>query len=112
MLLLSDGIRKSELWNETPIPAAPGKSLVPALTSDITIPREHLWWLHEGNRAVSVGDWKLVAARDQPWELYDLKTDRAEQHNRAKEMPDKVKQLTQIWQQQTKQCAKLAGAKD
>ena len=63
MPLLSDGIRKSELWNETPIPAAPGKSLVPTLTSDITIPRDHLWWLHEGNRAVSIGDWKLVAAR-------------------------------------------------
>ena len=34
---------------------------------------DDLWWLHEGNRALRVGDWKIVAAgKDGPWELYDL----------------------------------------
>ena len=34
---------------------------------------DYLWWLHEGNRALRVGDWKIVAAgKDSPWELYDL----------------------------------------
>ena len=61
------------------------------------------WWAHEGNRALRVGDWKLVAARDTPWELYDLKTDRAEQKDLAAENPDKVRELTELWEQRTKE---------
>ena len=83
------------------IPTAPGKSLVPALASDVTIPRESLWWLHEGNRAIRVDDWKLVAAKGTPWELYDLKSDRAEQNNLAAKMPERVKELEAAWQRQT-----------
>ena len=89
-------------------PPRPGKSLVPALARDAAIGRECLWWLHEGNRAVRVGDWKLVAAKDDPWELYDLKTDRAEQHNLASSLPEKAKELEQIWQRQTEEFTALA----
>ncbi len=28
---------------------------VPALTSDVRIERDYLWWLHEGNRAIHIG---------------------------------------------------------
>jgi arylsulfatase A-like enzyme len=66
------------------------------------------WWLHEGNRAVRVGDWKLVAAKGDPWELYDLKTDRAEQNNLAAKMPEKAKELEQVWQKQTDEFTALA----
>ena len=90
------------------IPTAPGKSLVPALASDVTIQRECLWWLHEGNRAIRVGDWKLVAAKGTPWELYDLKSDRAEQNNLAARMPGKVKELDAAWQSQTDAFAELS----
>ena len=90
------------------IPTAPGKSLVPALASDVTIQRESLWWLHEGNRAIRVGDWKLVAAKGTPWELYDLKSDRAEQNNLAARMPGKVKELDAAWQSQTDAFAELS----
>jgi hypothetical protein len=41
----------------------------------------------------AAGDWKLTAARDQPWELFNLANDRAEQHNLAAEHPEKVQQL-------------------
>jgi arylsulfatase A-like enzyme len=102
------GIEKPKDWQGEPIPAAPGKSLVPALEKDITIARDSLWWLHEGHRAIRVGDWKLVAARGTPWELYDLKTDRAEQHNLAAEMPDKAKELEVAWQRQTDEFTALA----
>jgi arylsulfatase len=88
-------------WHGEPIPPFPGKSLVPALADDVTIPRELLWWLHDNHRAIRVGDWKLVAAANDPWELYDLKTDRAEQHNLAATHPDKVRELADLWQQQT-----------
>jgi arylsulfatase len=102
------GIEKPKEWNGQPIPPAPGKSLVSAFAKDEIIPRDSLWWLHEGHRAVRVGDWKLVAAAGTPWELYDLKTDRAEQHNLAARMPDKVKELEQVWQNQTDRFTELA----
>ncbi len=95
------GVTKPKEWNGEPLPPAPGRSLVPAFAQDHTIARDSLWWLHEGHRAVRVGDWKLVAANGEPWELYDLKTDRAEQRNLATQMPAKVKELEQTWQRQT-----------
>ncbi len=95
------GVQKPQQWQGEPIPEAPGKSLVPAFAKATTIPRESLWWFHEGNKAIRVGDWKLVAAADQPWELYDLKTDRAEQHNLAAQMPEKATELAAAWQKQT-----------
>jgi arylsulfatase len=102
------GIRKPADWNGEPIPPAPGKSLAPAFARDTVIARDSIWWLHEGHRAVRIGDWKLVAAKGDPWELYDLKTDRAEQRNLAAQMPDKVKELKRAWQQQTDDFTTLA----
>jgi arylsulfatase len=101
------GVQKPTEWKGEPIPPAPGKSLVPAFAKDETIARDSLWWLHEDNRAVRVGDFKLVAAQGDPWELYDLRTDRAEQRNLAAEMPDKVKELVQVWQKQTDEFTSL-----
>jgi arylsulfatase len=102
------GIQKPKEWNGKPIPESPGRSLVPAFAKDETMPRASIWWLHEGNRALRTGDWKLVAAKGDPWELYNMKTDRAEQYNLAAKMPDKVKDLEQIWQEQTDRSTELA----
>ena len=64
--------------------------------------RESIWWLHENNRALRVGDWKIVAAgKGSAWELYDLSTDRAEAKNLAREKPDKVRGLAELWTRQT-----------
>ncbi len=95
------GVEKPKEFKGAAVPAAPGRSLAPALAKDVTVARDSLWWLHEGHRAVRVGDWKLVALSGGEWELYDLKTDRAEQHNLAAKMPDKVKELSAVWQKQT-----------
>ena len=78
-------------------PAFAGRSLVPAFARDTALERDGLWFLHEGNRALRVGDWKLVAAAGQPWELYDLATDRAETRNLASAKPDKVRELEAHW---------------
>ena len=102
------GLAKPTTWNGRPVPEAPGKSLVAAFAKDATIARDGLWWLHEGNRAVRVGNWKLVAAEGDPWELYDLTTDRAEQHNLAASMPEKVAELAQAWQRQVDDFTELA----
>ena len=95
------GIERPKDWKGEPVPPAPGKSLVPALAKDVTVPRALLWWLHEDHRAIRVGDWKLVAAAKEPWELYDLRADRGEQTNLAARMPEKVGELSALWQKQT-----------
>ncbi len=95
-------------WMGQPLPPAPGKSLRAALAKDVTIERESLWWLHEGNRAVRVGDWKLVADARGDWELYDLRTDRAESRNVAAEQPEKVRELRAVWERQLAEFVELA----
>ena len=102
------GVTKPTDWKGQPIPAAPGKSLVAALKSDVTIERPSLWWLHEENKAIRVGDFKLVAAKGDAWALYDLSTDRAEQFDLSAKMPEKVKELADLWQKQTDETTALA----
>jgi arylsulfatase len=100
---------KHERWQDRPVPAPPGKSLVPLFAKDGTVSHDSLWWCHEGNRALRVGDWKIVAAgKDAAWELYDLKTDRGESHNLAAEQPGKVRELEKLWTEQFEAFCALA----
>lgn len=101
------GIEKPIQWKGEAIPQAPGHSLVPAFASDAAIQRDLLWWMHEEHRAIRVGDWKLVAAKGDPWELYDLSIDRAESNNLASKHPDKVKELETLWTKQTREMSNL-----
>jgi arylsulfatase len=80
------------------LPAPEGRSLVPAFENR-NIEREAIHWEHEGNRAMRVGDWKLVAKGPAaPWELYNLAYDRTEQHNLAAKEPDRVKTMVKQWE--------------
>ncbi len=103
------GGKTIEAWKDQPVPAAPGKSLVPVFAKDGTVTHESFWWEHVDNRALRVGDWKIVAAgKNSPWELYDLGTDRAESRNLAKEKPEKVRELGDVWSRQAEKYYKLA----
>ena len=74
-----------------------GRSLVPAFAGK-AIEREALFWEHEGNRALRIKDWKLVAkGSDGPWELYDMKSDRTEMKNLASAQPERVKEMVATW---------------
>lgn len=107
-LLEVAGVKKLDQWDGEVIPPAPGKSLVPAFARDGTVSHDDLWWLHEGNRAIRAGDFKLVAARGEPWELYDLKTDRSESNNLAAQMPDKAIELERVWTKRLEEFTALA----
>ena len=97
-------------FNGKPVPPNPGKSLVPVFTKDMSVSHDYFWFFHEGNRAIRVGDWKLVALKNpQPaWELYDLSADRCESHNLAVDHPEKVKELEQAWTKHMKEFRDLA----
>ena len=87
----------------------PGKSLVPLFAKGGTITRDALWWQHEGNRALRVGDWKIVAAgTNASWELYDLRNDRSESKNLAGKRPEKLRELSALWERMTADHAALA----
>ncbi len=92
------GPAKLKGQNES-IPPRPGRSLLPAFARDGSVIHDALWWEHGGNRAIRVGDWKLVAARGELWELYDLATDRTETRNLADQKPERVLELAERWQQ-------------
>jgi arylsulfatase len=103
------GGKPFETWQGPTVPPAPGKSLVPLFGNDGTVTHDSLWWLHEDNRALRVGDWKIVAAgKDAPWELYDLSTDRSESRNLAGKKPEKVRELSALWTRMTEEFGDLA----
>ncbi len=93
------------------VPVAPGKSLAPVFAHDNSVQHEYIWWLHEGNRAIRVGDYKLVMdSKVGQWELYDLSKDRSESDDLAAKYPEKVQELAGIWQQHMGEIRHLATA--
>jgi len=120
------GIKKHEGWFRTPgqiidvmptlldvagakypegKPALPGVSLKPVFQGGGLERGKPLFMEHENNAFVIDGNWKLVGRDVAPvdglkpgrWQLYNLAEDRTELNNLAKEMPDKVKDLSAKW---------------
>ena len=96
-------------WQDKPVPLFPGKSLVPAMVKNGTVNRDSLWWLHDNNRALQVGHWKIVSTgKNGAWELYDLSVDRSESKNLAHVFPEKIRELSAQWLRQTAEYTALA----
>jgi arylsulfatase A-like enzyme len=56
-----------------------------------------LYWEHEGSRAVRHGSWKLLAAHEAQWQLYELESDRTELNDLAAGQPDKVRAMRAMY---------------
>ncbi|HOX55334.1 MAG TPA: arylsulfatase [Candidatus Paceibacterota bacterium] len=95
------GARITNVWNGIEAPPLPGKSLVPAFRKDGTVKREFIFFHHEGNRALRVGNWKVVSARenDNRWELYNLGKDRSELHDLAARQPERASRMESRWKE-------------
>ncbi len=108
-VLEAAGIHEPELVEGQP--PRPGQSLLPYFKQDAA--RETaLWWLHEKNRALRKGDWKIVASGEKAaWELYNLKADRCETNDLATTEPNRVKALAAEWEEFLEAHKKAAAAK-
>ena len=99
------GVKQEDIPLPPGAPPLAGQSLVPTLEHDGSVERSHIYFHHEGNRALRVGKWKIVAGSESnrglpndPWSLYDLSTDRCEMIDLSKEHPEKCEEMQRLWQ--------------
>jgi arylsulfatase A-like enzyme len=90
----------------SPITPLEGKSLVPVFGGG-KLERPWIFFEHEGNRALRMDDWKLVAKgtagkKEVNWELYNIRNDRSELHNLAELHPEQVTKMAKIWQNEAR----------
>ena len=93
------GVDHLKAINDKPSQPLHGKSLLPIFKGDSRKPHDALYWQWSQGKAVRHGKWKLVAHRRGDWELYDLDADGTELNNLANRHPDKVKELTTMFDQ-------------
>jgi arylsulfatase len=87
----------SEFHGRNVLPAA-GRSLLPDFKAKAREEPRTLAWATSGRRAIRMGDWKLVAERGGPWELYHLAEDRTELNDLAEEQPERVKAMASAFE--------------
>jgi arylsulfatase len=83
-----------------------GKSLTPILfgqASDVRTAADIFGWEQGGPRAVRKGDWKIVwdqrlPADQRRWQLFNLATDRFEQHDLSQSEPAKLAEMQAAWE--------------
>jgi arylsulfatase A-like enzyme len=98
-----------------------GVNLLPFVTGQLQgEPHDALYWRFGGMMAIRRGDWKLVKTREGPLidvdpsvlhdlteaGLYNLSEDIGETRSLASERPEKVRELSESWQQWNRQLAK------
>jgi arylsulfatase A-like enzyme len=99
------GMEQSAIPLPEGAPPLPGKSLRPTLARDGSVTRDCIYFHHSGNRAIRMGDWKLVSESagpngeaDDAWALYNLATDRCEAIDQACREPDRLKAMQAAWE--------------
>lgn len=91
-------------------PTAPGLSLASSLRGDVPLRHPALWWFHDGNKAIRVGDWKAAAPIGEPWELYHIAVDRHESTDLAVPQHEKLTELKEAWESHLQEFTQLATA--
>ncbi len=74
-----------------------GRSLVPLFNGKQRAGHDEIYFRFSSCRALRKGDWKVVSFYGKRWELYNIATDRCEQHDLALQHPEKVKSLSKRW---------------
>jgi arylsulfatase A-like enzyme len=98
------GVKHPTTYHGKTILPLEGESLLPIFEQTNRPDRCPVFWEHEGNRAVRWDQWKLVALQGHPWELYNMITDRTELTNVATVYPEKVEELSALYDAWAKRC--------
>ena len=76
-----------------------GVSIAPAFSGRKINRPDPIFWEHEGNRAIRIGKWKLVAKGARgAWELYDIDEDRTELNDLSEKQPGRAKEMANLWE--------------
>ena len=81
-----------------------GKSLLPIFKGRKRKGHDAIFWEFMRNKAVRKGKWKLVTVGDNPWELYNMETDRTELNDLSSKMPEKVTELAKLYDDWVRRC--------
>jgi arylsulfatase len=103
------GARYPATYKGEAITPEAGVSLVGTFRDSALAPRA-IYFAHQGNRAVRMGDWKLVSGgilhgpygkweslTRLPWQLYHMKDDRTELRDLSAQYPGRVKKMAAMW---------------
>ncbi len=74
-----------------------GQSLVPIFQEGNRPGHDAIYFEHFGNKAIRIGEWKLVARPEGDWELYNLSKDQAETNDVSAAHPDRVVAMADCW---------------
>ena len=91
-------------FNRNAIQPVEGESFLPALRSADWRRQKPLYWEHEGNRAVRIGDWKLVSKHPGDWELYNMIEDRTELNDLSAGERDRVAVMSGMYDAWASRC--------
>ncbi|MDB5756901.1 MAG: arylsulfatase [Burkholderia sp.] len=93
-----------------PVPAPEGTSLMSVFNGDVG-ERGPMFWEHEGNAAVRIGNWKLVRKYPDPWELYDMAQDRTETRDLSAQHPERVADMRARYDEWAARCGVIPREK-
>lgn len=91
------GAKYPEIFDGRKITSVQGKSLTPIFAGKQRQPHEWLYFQFSTDRAIRMGDWKLVSAKGGPWELYNIAIDRTELIDHAQHHSARVKAMAAKW---------------
>lgn len=96
------GARYPEALNGNELLPLEGRSLFSAPEDD-----RLMFWEHQGNAAVRRGWWKAVRRYPDAWELYDLESDRGEEHDQAESRKELLQDLVLHYYKWAERCGVL-----
>ena len=102
------GAEYPETYNGNEIIPMAGRSLRPLFEGETFSREDPIYFNLGGARAMRQGKWKLISVRGGQWELYDMQTDRTELNNMAAELPEKVEELSALYDAWSDQCSATA----
>jgi len=103
-LVAVSGAKYPSTYKGQPIVPMEGENMLPIFQGkEQPVHQQPIFWEHEGNSAVRMGNLKLVCeyqeGKPKKWELYDLEKDRSELQNLASSMPQEVAKLAKAYDQ-------------